>query len=189
MKRALSTVAAIALLAAMFPYAALAQDLADYDPIGDVSSEMSVAAGNLQKLKTGKPTQKHQLEAIRKLDVLIEELEKQAGAAGQMVSNNPSRPAQTSTVRQGPGGSGKLHAERNAGKDWGQLPPHERDRILQSMTQGFPAHYQAILERYFKRLAEEKSTASDESATAPPRSTPPKPVNETPPNIRSEVAK
>lgn len=59
----------------------------------------------------------------------------------------------------GPGGIGDLHAPRDAEKKWGELPPQERDRILQSMTEGFPAHYQRILERYYRRLAEEKPTS------------------------------
>ncbi|HXT58583.1 MAG TPA: hypothetical protein VN699_08105, partial [Pirellulales bacterium] len=53
-----------------------------------------------------------------------------------------------------------LHAARKNGKQWGELPPHQRDKIVQSLTEGFPAHYQKILERYYKRLAEEKPAVS-----------------------------
>jgi hypothetical protein len=77
---------------------------------------------------------------------------------------------------------GKLHATRESSKQWGELPAHERDRILQSMTEGFPAHYQAVLEEYFKRLADEKppqpddqSPPADKPTTAPAE--PAKPQN------------
>lgn len=50
-----------------------------------------------------------------------------------------------------------MHAARQKGKNWGELPPKERDRILQSRNQGFPANYDKVLERYYKRLAEEKN--------------------------------
>jgi hypothetical protein len=97
-----------------------------------------------------------QKQIVSKLDRLIEELEKESeqsrgGASGA----NPSKPMNDSTITGGPGGIGDLHAARKTGKQWAELPPHERDRIVQSMTEGFPAHYQKILERYYKRLAEE----------------------------------
>ena len=79
-----------------------------------------------------------------------------------------AKPANASIIRKGPGGMGDLHAARKDGKDWGELPPHERDRILQSMTEGFPSHYQRILERYYKRLAQEKPAATDGSEAEEP---------------------
>ena len=59
---------------------------------------------------------------------------------------------------------GDLHAAKSGGKKWGELPPHQRDKILQSLTEGFPAHYQQILERYYKRLAEEKPVDQTDAA-------------------------
>ncbi len=126
---------------------------------------MNSAATQLGKLKTGKPAQDPQRSALAKLDALIAELEKQqrAGRNGS-VNPNPSRPAADSVIRSGPGGMGKLHAERREGKQWGDLPPKERERILQSLNEGFPSHYQKILERYFARLADEKVVSDAEAA-------------------------
>ncbi len=85
-----------------------------------------------------------------------------------------------SNVRTGPGGMGDLHGTRDQGDRWGQLPPHERDRILQSLTEGFPPHYQAILEAYYKRLAIEKRADDPDAAPVAPKANPkaiaPKPV-------------
>ncbi len=164
---------AIAVLLVGLPLAArpvAAQDEADSNPLLDIASDMNSAATQLGKWKTGKPAQDPQRSALSKLDALIAELEKQQRAGrGGSVNPNPTRPAADSVIRSGPGGMGKLHAERREGKQWGELPPKERERILQSLQEGFPGHYQKILERYFARLAEEKVPAGDEPAdTAPP---------------------
>lgn len=137
-----------------------AQELQEYDALGDIAAEMHSAAGLLARLTTGKPTQDTQKEVVRKLDVLIAELEKECeNCRGGAASANPNKPLADSIVKSGPGGSGELHAAKKDGKQWGELPPHERDRILQSLTDGFPPHYQKILERYYRRLADEKPTA------------------------------
>jgi hypothetical protein len=67
----------------------------------------------------------------------------------------------------GPGGSGPLHAPPRNGAAWAELPPHKRQEILQSMTEGFPAHYQQILERYYRRLADEKPAGDESDEPAP----------------------
>jgi hypothetical protein len=144
---------------------ALAQELPKYNPLDDISQEMQSASGHLQKIDTGRPTQKSHKEIVHKLDVLIEELEKECkNCNGQCATNNPTKPATKSTIRSGPGGAGKMLAARQNGKDWGQLPDKERERILQSMSEGFPAHYQMILERYYKRLAEEQTVGTESAA-------------------------
>ncbi len=153
-----------ALLAATSPV--LAQDAGD-DPIGGIALEMEEVVIDLSGMSTGQPTQDSQKQIVGKLDTLIEELERQSqsmqgGASGP----NPSRPAADSVIKGGPGGIGDLHAARRTGKQWAELPPHERDRIVQSMTEGFPAHYQKILERYYKRLAEEKPANAEGDAPA-----------------------
>jgi hypothetical protein len=145
--------------------AASAQDDLSDNPIADVASDMTVVVRNLSKLNTGKPTQETQKAIVAKLDELIEKLEKECAACkGGRASANPTKPAADSIIRSGPGGQGDLHAAKSGNKKWGELPPHQRDRILQSQTEGFPTHYQQILERYYKRLAEEKSATEPESS-------------------------
>ncbi len=144
-----------------------AQDDATGTPLEDITHDMKVAANHLSKKTTEKPTQAAQDEAVAKLDKLIAELEKERSQMGNSSSPNPSRPATASNVRSGPGGMGDLHGTRNQGDRWGELPPHERDRILQSLTEGFPPHYQAILESCHKRLAVEKRAEEPDAAPAP----------------------
>src|SRR6478735_7354759 len=109
---------------------AIAQDRSG-DPLGDVVQDMKAATKWLGKSSTDVLTQETQKDAVEKLDAIIAELEKQIEQGG-------------------PGGVGKLHGTKDDGKHWADLPPHERERILQSMTDGFPAHYQGVLEAYFK---------------------------------------
>lgn len=135
------------------------------DPIGALALDMEEVVLDLAAMTTGEPTQETQKQIIGKLDKIIEELEReQESMRGGASGNNPMRPMQDSQITGGPGGIGDLHAARREGKQWAELPPHERDRILQSMSEGFPAHYQKILERYYKRLAEEQPVGAETEA-------------------------
>lgn len=177
-----------------------AQDEPNPNPLDEVTREMKVAAEHLGKRATDKPTQKAQDDAVSKLDSLIVELEKQRSALGNGANPNPTRPADQSSVRTGPGGMGDLHGAKMQGDRWGELPAHERDRILQSLTEGFPPHYQAVLEAYYKRLAVEKrgeeTDASPEPKTSaasksnvktnPMKPTPPVPMKSLTPMKKSD---
>ncbi len=163
------------LLIAVVTSHAVAQEAAQNDHEKIVGT-MQVAVGQLKKLDTGAPTQKTQQQIVANLDDLIARLEKECDNCRGGKRPDPSKPMQDSMIRKGPGGMGNLHAAKQEGKNWGELPPHERDRILQSMTEGFPAHYQRILERYYKRLAQETpagaETEAPEPATDRPATTP-----------------
>jgi hypothetical protein len=72
-------------------------------------------------------------------------------------------------LSRGTGGIGDLADPRQSQKDWAKLSDRERDRILQSMSEGFPPEYRAVLERYYRRLAEEKTVpAGGERTQAKP---------------------
>lgn len=149
------------------PAVAFAQEQGG-DPLGELTLEMEQVVIDLSGMATDSPVQESQKQIVTRLDQLIEQLEKESEQMrGGSSSANPMRPMNDSLIKGGPGGIGDLHAARKTGKQWAELPPHERDRIVQSMTEGFPAHYQKILERYYKRLAEEtpaSSAAEDDGA-------------------------
>ena len=122
MRRIIATMltgAALGLFAACG--SAWAQDGTEVDPLLEVAADMNAAALKLAKLHTDTPTQAAQRAALAKLDELIarlEEEERQRGRGGQ-----GKQPARDSTITQGPGGMGTLHADRREGKQWGELPP------------------------------------------------------------------
>jgi hypothetical protein len=153
-----------------FPMLALAALLSRGDlPPGEgpvplpsqIAGRMGGVAGELQKTETGEPVQHEQKRIVRDLDALIAELEKQCQACrGGIKRNNPSQGMRDSTISAGTGGVGTLQNPGETGKDWAKLSDRERDRILQSMSEGFPPEYRTVLERYYRRLAEEKGAAA-----------------------------
>jgi hypothetical protein len=127
-------------------------------PITKIAGKMSGVLEKLTKEETGEPVQTRQQTVVRDLDKLIAELEKECAACrGNKSKNNPTRPLNDSRIMGGTGGIGDLTNPGDSEKDWAKLSPRERDRILQSMSEGFPPEYRTVLERYYRRLAEEKS--------------------------------
>jgi hypothetical protein len=134
-----------------------------------ISYKMSGVAGDLAKKETGEPVQNQEKRIVRDLDEVIAALEKEMqNGKGNMASNNPKKPAPDSMIHGGTGGIGDLVDPAESAKDWAKLSARERDRILQSMSEGFPPEYRTVLERYYRRLAEEKK--STPAANAAPDS-------------------
>jgi hypothetical protein len=132
-----------------------------------ISYKMSGVAGDLAKKETGEPVQNQEKRIVRDLDDLIAALEKECqNCKGNKASNNPTKPAEFG-MHGGTGGIGDLVDPTESGKDWAKLSARERDRILQSMSEGFPPEYRTVLERYYRRLAEEKTAAPAGDAAQP----------------------
>jgi hypothetical protein len=126
-------------------------------PAVAIAAKMASVTDDLNRNETGKPVQTEQKAIVRDLDELIASLEKQCQACKNgMRGYKAIRPADESRIGSGPGGIGTLINPADTGKDWGKLSSRERDRILQSMSEGFPPEYRTVLERYYRRLAEEK---------------------------------
>jgi len=176
----------------LLPVALQAQDeLGMLTPLDGAIADMQVAGGRLSKFLTDKTTQQRQKDAIAKLDDLIQLLEQQRNQQGGGTTNNPAQPLDDSRIVNGPGGSGPLHDANRQGRAWGQLPPHKREQILQSMTEGFPPHYQQLLERYYRRLAEERPADDAEPSGAAPaamKDQPPADVRPAPPSTSTSSA-
>jgi hypothetical protein len=124
-----------------------------------IAEKMSGVTDELNKTVTGKPVQTEQKQIVRDLDELIASLEKECeNCRGNRKMNKPITGMRDSMISGGTGGIGTLLNPNDSGKDWGKLSPRERDRILQSMSEGFPPEYRTVLERYYRRLADEKSS-------------------------------
>jgi hypothetical protein len=133
--------------------------------ISAITSRMSSVAGELAKIRTGEPVQKQEQRVIRDLDELIAALEKECQACCNGIKkNNPRSGLPDSVIRRGTGGIGDLLTPGPSEKDWAKLSSRERDRILQSMSEGFPPEYRTVLERYYRRLAEEKTVPAGTDA-------------------------
>jgi hypothetical protein len=155
MRRSLPVLAAAGFAVCLFTTSAKAQPT-----MASIGTKMNGVAGDLAKSKTGAPVQAEQKVIVRDLDELIASLEQECeNCRGGMKRLNPNVGMPDSFISRGPGGAGPLVDPRASEKDWAKLSSRERDRILQSMTEGFPPEYRQILERYYRRLAEEKTAA------------------------------
>ena len=127
-------------------------------PIAAISTKMTGVAGELAKTETGQPVQVKQKKVLSDIDALIASLEQECeNCRNGMKRNNPKDGMKDSFITRGTGGSGPLIDPRSSEKDWAKLSTRERDRILQSMSEGFPPEYRQVLERYYRRLADEKT--------------------------------
>ncbi len=161
MRRSLRVLGAAAFISGLFCTVGAAQS-----PITPITTKMTGVSGELSQTKTGEPVQARQKEIVEDLDALIASLEKQCQACRNGVKrNNPNRGMADSTISAGTGGIGTLTGPGESTKDWAKLSSRERDRILQSMTEGFPPEYRTVLERYYRRLAEEKSAPAKPAET------------------------
>jgi hypothetical protein len=163
------------------------------DPLKFIHSDMTQSQGELADLKTGKPVQKVQNQAVTRLDAVIKLLDKQCNGSGG--GANPTKPLNQTKVVSGPGGQGEMHDPKAGDKQWASLPPKQREQILQSKTQGFPPGFESILQSYYERLAqeqvEEAGAASPAAAAGPASGTPAlaTPAAPTPPTPAAAPAK
>ncbi len=163
MRRPFGVLGSTAMILGLFGSAAFAQS-----PIDRIADKMTGVAGELAKKETGEPVQTHQKVVVSDLDKLIASLERQCQACRNGIKrNNPNRGLPDSVIGRGTGGIGALGSPADTQKDWSKLSERERDRILQSMSEGFPPEYRTVLERYYRRLAEEKTTPSSGDRARP----------------------
>ncbi len=134
--------------------------------IGEVTDLMTYAARRLQNGDAGEVVQERQARAIKLLDKLIEEAQKQennsssssgAGGGSSRGGQTPPTPMPQSQLPGGRAPEGTLQAVRraNPGEMWGAMPPAQRERILQALQDSFPRRYRRLVEQYFEQLAKE----------------------------------
>ncbi|QDT89040.1 hypothetical protein [Gimesia algae] len=133
------------------------------DPFKNIQTDVKSVITDFDHGKTTQPAKTTQPRIISRLDTLVEMLEKSCKKGGGGAGANPTRPANSSTLGKGPGGEGELKAPDKKGRNWADLTPKQREKILQSRTEGFPPGYEDILADYFRRLA--RNQAVDKSKT------------------------
>ena len=137
------------------------------DHVGDLGQD-DRGGRRAGETRHGAPVQEQQKTIVRDLDDLIASLERECeNCRGGMKRNNPKNGMNDSFISRGTGGIGTLVDPNQSEKDWAKLSNRERDRILQSMSEGFPPEYRQVLERYYRRLAEEKTASSGKDQAQP----------------------
>jgi hypothetical protein len=145
--------------------AAPEEDLGD-DPLGAVADKMTDIHGDLTHLKTDKPVQDKQKNVVDDLNQLIAKLQPPGGGNGTSSGHTPGTGRKKSVIVSGDPTGGDLHGVDPRAHQWTDLPPKQRDQILQSRTEGFPPGYESLLQSYYQRLAQEKPV-DDKPAPAP----------------------
>ena len=143
----------------------MAMELANRTPekLGDVVDLMDFSGKRLKSVDAGDTVRERQQRIIDLLDKLIkeeEEKEKQSsqsgGGSGSGTPNqSPSNPMQQSQLPGGAPEAGQLRAARRAspGEAWGNMPPAERERVLQALRGTFPTRYRQLVEQYYEELS------------------------------------
>jgi len=133
------------------------------ESLDHIARQMNDVRRRLEIGRAGKQVQMVEDEVLSSLDQLIKKLEDQqkqqqssSGASAQ--SSKPMEDSRLPSM-QAPMKVDQRDIGSQSG--WGDLPPKEREKALQEMGREFPAHYRALIEQYFRELA-------DESGSSPP---------------------
>jgi tetratricopeptide (TPR) repeat protein len=154
------------------------------DPMKSVSSKMGSVGKRLDKVDSGKETQKEQKEIVMLLEDMIKTIEEQqqsgsSSSSGkqqqgkksegqqpgeqqpgdpQGTQGNPTKGAERSVVVPGPvarpTNQKAIHPSNSP--DWSAMPPREREKLEQAMKAAVPDMYRDIISDYRTRLAQEK---------------------------------
>jgi hypothetical protein len=133
------------------------------DSLDEIARMMDDIRRRLALARAGKVVRDEEDEVVKKLEKMIDELEKQrqeqqkqkqqAGNRGGRQPNNPLDESRAAELK----GPGEVDL-KNVGKrdGWGNLPPKERQEVLQNIGRELPAHFRETIEEYFKRLAQDE---------------------------------
>jgi hypothetical protein len=131
------------------------------DSLDEIARMMDDIRRRLALARAGKVVRDEEEQVIAKLEKMIDDLEKQRqekqrqrqqANRGARQPNNPmqdSNPAQL----KAPGEVDPKNIGKRDG--WGNLPPKERQEVLQQIGRELPAHFRETIEEYFKRLAQD----------------------------------
>ena len=132
------------------------------DSLDHIARRMDDIRRRLDLGRAGEKVRKIEDGVIESLDKLIKKLEEQQqqqqqSSSGSSNNIRSTRPAPDSQII---GGKGRGEVEKRAigaESGWGNLPPKEREEVLQQIGREFPSHYRDVIEQYFRRLAAEGS--------------------------------
>jgi hypothetical protein len=131
------------------------------DSLDHIARRMRDLTRRLDQGRAGPAMRRVQEGVVESLDKLIERIEQQqqqqaaSGGTGGAGAGQGSvgKPQEDSRPAGGRGPGAVQHRDLGSGEGWGNLPPHERERVLQQIGREFPPHYREAIEHYFKRLA------------------------------------
>ena len=139
----------------------LKQELTALEPdsLDHIARRMEDVERRLEHGRTDNDVRDLEEGIVESLDKMIEELNQQQqeqSSSGMSENIEVGRPAQDSRPM---GGRGQGEADDRSfsdGREWGALPPREQEAATREMTRGLPAHYQDVIEQFYRQLAGEE---------------------------------
>jgi hypothetical protein len=134
------------------------------DSLDEIARLMDDIRRRLALARAGKVVRDEEDTVIKKLEKMIDDLEKkrqqqqqQKQQSSSKSSRRPGNPLEQSQ-RADLKGPGEVDP-KNIGKQdgWGNMPPKQRQEVLQQIGRELPAHFRETIEEYFKRLARDES--------------------------------
>ena len=127
------------------------------DSLDEIARMMKDIKRRQALYRSGTRVRNQEEEVIGKLDKIIEKIEQQRQQQQQQQQNgnsNSSQPMQDSQNAAGQG-TGDVSAKQQVeGGEWGSLPPADRAAAMAEMSKDLPPHYRAVIEEYFRKLAD-----------------------------------
>ncbi|NOY29831.1 MAG: hypothetical protein GXP28_06535 [Planctomycetes bacterium] len=131
------------------------------ESLDHIARQMNDVRRRLEIGRAGKQVQLVEEGVLDSLDQMIKKLEdqqkqQQSSSGGSAQSSKPMEDSQLPAGMQAPMKVDQRDIGSQSG--WGDLPPKEREKALQEIGREFPAHYRALIEQYFRELADESSS-------------------------------
>lgn len=128
------------------------------DDVEDISRDMRHVKDRIANNDIHEKTQKIQKVIIAKLDKLIEDLENPPKSDSSSSSSNiqgKQQPLPESSIVPPEENTGAVQQAKLArvASQWGNLPPRERAKVLQELTQGMPPRHREQVENYFRNIS------------------------------------
>lgn len=148
------------------------------NPLLGIARSMRLAEALIEEKESGERTQQIQGEIIADIDALLKQAKKKCQASASpsqsVAQRKPTQPPKSSKPKEGspkskqattsnvkPGEAegelpdmGEMMAVIK--QVWGELPEKERQQMLESSVEEFLPKYAEMIERYYKRLAEDR---------------------------------
>jgi len=134
----------------------------EVDSLDEIARMMSDIRRRLALARAGKTVRDEEDQVIAKLEKMIDEMEKQRrerqrqrqqANRGTRQPNNPMQDSNPAQLRA----PGEVDPKNIGKRDgWGNLPPKERQEVMQQIGRELPAHFRETIEEYFKRLAQDQ---------------------------------
>src|SRR5207249_11612132 len=133
------------------------------DSLDEIARLMDDIRRRLALARAGKVVRDEEDSVIAELEKMIDDLEQQRqmrqmqkqqarNRNSRRPPNNPMQDSQRAELK----GAGDVDPKNTGKRDgWGNLPPKERQEVLQQIGRELPAHFRETIEEYFKRLSQD----------------------------------